>query len=137
MVKNLPRAITEVRRAAFLEALESGLTILGACRASGVPRTSLYRALGYADDPDADPACAAFRADMESARATAQREAIGVIREAGRKGDWRAAAWYLAKSFPDEYGDRVQVQQAEAEVSPDLRALARLERMVGIVDGED
>lgn len=45
---------------------------------------------------------------VTGARATAEAEALSAVRDAFPT-DWRAAAWYLERSWPDKYGRREQV----------------------------
>lgn len=59
-----------------------------------------------------------FVANLDAAEAEAKVEDIQRIRQAGQR-DWRALAWHLARSYPDEYGERKRVDHtARVNLTP-------------------
>jgi len=54
---------------------------------------------------------------VERARAGAEVQAVALIRNAALAGDWRAASWYLERSYPDRWG-RSQVQHVGPSGGP-------------------
>ena len=54
-----------------------------------------------------------FSDAVSRARARAKADALGAIR-VGMRDDWRAAAWFLERSFPEEFGRRDHVEIAPA-----------------------
>jgi hypothetical protein len=51
-----------------------------------------------------------FLQSVERARGEAITKKVAVIAKAGNEGDWRAAAWYLERQAPEEFGkiDKVE-----------------------------
>lgn len=88
------------REAAILQALENGCTRRAAAGAAGIGHTTLYRML------DADRT---FRDAVEKAEDVAEARATALVVEAAYKGNWTAAAWWLERRRPDDYGKRVAV----------------------------
>lgn len=102
--------------------LRRGLTQEDVIRVTGIARSTFYSwldrskdlATRYNDpeDPLDDETATIeelrlldFLDGYTGARARGKADALGAIR-AGMAEDWRAAAWYLERSFPDEYGRR-------------------------------
>lgn len=72
--------------------LAQGMSISEACQEAGVSRSTYYRRLNA--DPD-------FRHQVEYAQQSVKSKCLTKITSAN---DWRAAAWYLEKRYPDEWG---------------------------------
>lgn len=52
---------------------------------------------------------ALFRVMTQRARAEAEVRAISMIQSAAVNGQWQAAAWFLERSFPDQWGRKERV----------------------------
>jgi AcrR family transcriptional regulator len=76
--------------------IEEGLSVADAARACGVGRTTIYRWIKESED---------VAEEIERARSVQQFKLIKVISDAGDT-DWRAAAWLLARRFPEEFGKK-------------------------------
>ena len=65
--------------------------------------------------PDAVQAkCVAFLAAVKKATADAVAANVQLIQIAAREGTWQAAAWWLERRHPDQYGsDRKRVKELE------------------------
>jgi hypothetical protein len=65
--------------------------------------------------PDAVQAkCVAFLAAVKKAQADAVAANVQLIQIAAREGTWQAAAWWLERRHPDQYGsDRKRVKELE------------------------
>jgi len=52
-----------------------------------------------------------FLESVERAKAEAITKKVAVIAKSGNDGDWRAAAWWLERQMPEEFGktDRVEI----------------------------
>ena len=104
--------------------LRRGLTQTDACLVANVPRSTFYdwlsrgRELWETHGPDGRvPAKIVatlaieelqlldFSDAIAGARAVGKHDALVAVR-AGMADDWRAAAWFLERSFPEEYGRR-------------------------------
>lgn len=111
---------------------------------SGVPQSQTFRALGISEaawyewqkkgralldagldsesDDDAltenDRLYMEFAGVVESSRARCMKKSLDIIRKAAKK-DWRAAAWYLERGFPQDFGrgERDNIQEATETVN--------------------
>ena len=82
--------------------LSRGVSISEACREVGVGRATYYR--HYAADP-------VFARQIDRARAEVRIQMLKIIRESN---SWRAAAWFLEKSAPRDWGsvrDRLRLER--------------------------
>ena len=85
---------------ALLAALAGRCTVADACWVAGVSDRTYrrWRARGEAGEG----AFSAFLSAVQRTRAAARRDALAIIREAG-KTDWRAAAWLVERSDPGNW----------------------------------
>jgi hypothetical protein len=58
-----------------------------------------------------------FLEQVEQAKAEAVTKKVAVIAKSGNDGDWRAAAWWLERQMPEEFGrtDRVEIGGTNGE----------------------
>jgi transposase-like protein len=104
-------------RAAILAALEAGAYLDEAAAVAGVSvRTVHYWLSAGRDAADAEDEGRPVDADaaerlhflraVDAARAKTEVAMLRVVQDAAERGDWRAAAWYLAHAFPARWSDR-------------------------------
>lgn len=129
-----PLALTEELTNEIVWWLRQGLTQEDTIRVTGVARSTYYSWLDRAreltarvhdPDDDFDDSNATIEElrlldlldGVTGARARSKGDALAALRSAMRS-DWRAAAWFLERSFPDEYGrrDRLDVSSSDREV---------------------
>ena len=60
---------------------------------------------------------AVFSAAVKKAEATRAQAAMRSIEKAAKEGQWQAAAWYLERRYPHEYGRTVQEHTGEQQLS--------------------
>ena len=119
--------------AAIIAAVEGGATYRHAAASVGVSERTLH---------DWQVRHPQFSQALKTAEASACIAAIGTIRRAAEAGTWQAAAWYLERRYPAEYGRRAVTVDASVQVTHDdgdlTRARARLEeRLDGIASRFD
>ena len=119
--------------AAIIAAVETGATYRHAAASVGVSERTLH---------DWQVRHPQFSQALKTAEASACMAAIGTIRRAAEAGTWQAAAWYLERRYPAEYGRRAVTVDASVQVTHDdgdlTRARARLEeRLDGIASRFD
>jgi hypothetical protein len=139
-------ALTRQVHDQIIRALSAGSYAEDAARAAGVSPTSYFAWMerGEADrESGTDTPFAQFAEAATRAKSEARVAAVAYIRRA-MPDDWRAAAWYLERTRPQEWGrrDRVdhtaRVTQATVEVPADedrLAEVARILRDAGALPG--
>lgn len=102
---------------AITDSLTAGATVADACAYAGVSDDSFYR---YIRD-NAD-----FADAVKSAKAKARVNAVLRIRKAADNGVWQAAAWFLERSDPENWGQksRVAIDIRYVEMVKQIDALA-------------
>jgi len=85
------------------DALAAGNTTRTACAMAGISDKSLYRWLKEAESAPEGHELVEFRDTVKGAKAVAEHRNVMVIQEAAQK-DWRAAAWFLERRWPKDYG---------------------------------
>jgi hypothetical protein len=130
--------LTPALQASICKDIEAGNTIATACAINGISQATYYQWLekGKAGQ---SPAYVDFLESATQARHRAKANAIAAVRAGvlggpGNKQDWKAEAWFLEKSFPDEFGPQqavtVKVEKAldetldklERKLPPDVYA---------------
>ena len=121
-----PLTLTADLSRELISLLQRGLTQTDACAAVGLARSTFYDWLARGRDltlanPDQmtieELRLSEFSDAVAGARARAKADALAAIR-LGMRDDWRAAAWFLERSFPAEYGrrDHVEIESAGSQV---------------------
>ena len=96
--------------AAIIVAVETGATYRHAAASVGVSERTLH---------DWQVRHPQFSQALKTAEASACMAAIGTIRRAAEAGTWQAAAWYLERRYPAEYGRRAVTVDASVQVTHD------------------
>lgn len=89
-------------------ALLSGNSYIVACELAGIGKTTFFRYLQEGEEANPGTIAREFRDRIKRAEATAMGRNILHIQKAAKK-DWRAAAWFLERRAPQDYGNRVQI----------------------------
>lgn len=112
-----PSKLTPDLQARLVEIFQIGQTsIETACDYVGIGTTTYHRWMQENRE---------FRDAIQKARAEAVTGYLAVIRKAANSGQWQAAAWWLERVLPAQYGRKSQVEV----LTPDVieREIARLE----------
>jgi hypothetical protein len=124
-----PTKRTPQVEARLFDAIRAGNTIRAACHYAGIGVQTLADWQRFRD----------FREALEKAEADAEVRMVAEIAQAARGGTWQAAAWWLERRRPDDFGrrDRVDVtvrqhaQKLAAEMGIDASELiAEAERIM-------
>lgn len=122
--------LEEVKEQTLLDYIRIGTPIRKAVTASGIAEKTFYNwmARGMAERerlslvPNAkenptEVIFLQFLQRVEQARAEAITKKVAVIAKAGNDGDWRAAAWYLERQVPEDFGktDRFEIGGTNGE----------------------
>lgn len=129
-----PDRLTKERHERIVQLIRNGVYIQTACEANGIGTSTYYRWLENADNPDADPKYREFREAITRARAEAEARHVLHVEQAART-DWKAAAWFLERSFPTRYGRQQRIEHTGADGG--AITLAGLESLMGVSDAGD
>lgn len=155
--KKTGRKVMEVddpRVKRLVDALQAGNFIDHACDYAGVGRTTVYRWLDRGQneheriasggEPDPDEAKYLELWDtIKKARASAFVRNVALIQQAANQGTWQAAAWWLERTAPQQYGRRLSAEITGAEgdainVSVTVDALeAKIAALLGVPAVDD
>jgi len=115
-----PSKLTEELTDQLCEVFKQGQTsIKTACDFVGLGE-STFHAWMRREDPE----YLEFRESIEKARASAVQGYLKVIHHAAQSGTWQAAAWWLERVLPDQYGRKTTVETISRDA-----LVAELERM--------
>lgn len=117
----------------LLACLEDGMTQEDACQYAEIALSTYYNWLKRAEQGDEN--AQRFSDAVRKARAGAKREHLHNIRRAGQHvQQWTASAWFLERSFPEQYGRRnddssspkvvVQIGAKDSDVQVAIHALS-------------
>jgi hypothetical protein len=99
-----PSKVSRGKARSIIQRIEEGQFLKEACASEAVSRAGFYRWLER--NPEfRDP----LKGALEKQRSAFKDDAIATIRHAFAK-DWKAAAWYLERNYPAEFG-RVRFEQ--------------------------
>jgi Homeodomain-like domain len=99
---------------AVVLALAEGNTRTHACAYARISRDTFYR--WHARWPK-------FAQEVEKAEADAMTRAMAQIQKAAQLGTWQAAAWFLERRDPADYGPRARID-VHVELEAEVRAIA-------------
>lgn len=103
----------------IVEAVLKGNSKTIAFRLAGVHPDSCFLWLKMGRErPDEYPEYAKLEEDIEHAIALCASEKVAAVKAAADNGTWQAAAWWLERRLPQEYGrhDRVEVESKQPQV---------------------
>ena len=99
-----PTKRTPTAQQRIVQALRLGATYLRASQAAGISYDTLN---------DWMRADLQFSDACKKAEAERALQALRIIQRSANKDNWQAAAWYLERRYPEEYGRIIQEQQGE------------------------
>jgi hypothetical protein len=111
--------------------LRLGNYVSTACGYTGIPERSVYNWLREGQTEDARPWVEQFTKRVMEARAHSQVANLQVVQRAAANGTWQAAAWFLERSNPHQWGLRSR-HEVDIRVSEDTRS--NRERLVEALD---
>jgi hypothetical protein len=129
MTKKAGRKVTQSddpRVERLIEALNAGNYLEHACDYAGIGKSTVYRWLdrgqneaeridaGNEPNPDEHTYLELWDA-IKKARASAMVRNVAIIQQAARGGTWQAAAWWLERTAPQQYGRRLSAEVTGAE----------------------
>jgi hypothetical protein len=118
------------REQTLLDYIRIGTPVRKAVTASGIAEKTFYNWMSRglaererqalvpnAKDNPTEVVFLQFLQRVEQARAEAITKKVAVIAKAGNDGDWRAAAWYLERQVPEDFGktDRFEIGGTNGE----------------------
>lgn len=137
-----PPTINDPKVKLLIQALQGGNYIDHACHYADLAPSTVYRWLergrnekqsieqGNTPDKTETPYLELCDA-IEKARASAIVANVALIQKAARDGSWQAAAWWLERSLPNQYGRKLQ---AEVTTQVNLQDLEK--KMLELIDDD-
>jgi hypothetical protein len=98
-----------------IEALGKGYSFSIAAAHAGIHRETLRRWLTWGAEGKS-PEFTDFLHRCESARATFEATRVDIVKKAGDDGEWTAAAWWLERFEPEQYGKRQVMRHEKVEL---------------------
>jgi hypothetical protein len=99
----------EVRIKALEDAFVMGHTVTHACTLAGLHQRSYFRWMADGEVAAEGTLARQIWQRMKKAQADAIHRNLAVIQSAARK-NWTAAAWFLERRCPDDYGRKLQTE---------------------------
>jgi hypothetical protein len=106
-LKKTPELVEQI-----IELVGSGTPITHAAQACGIDRGTVY------DWLENDPT---FTTEIKKRRSLAVHERVEAIRAAQNK-NWTAAAWYLERQYPEEFG--IRPEKKDIKITVEIRHCA-------------
>jgi hypothetical protein len=140
-----PTKLTPEIAATICGLVAQGNYMKASAGAVGVDPGTVHRWVSKGAAPDADPLYRDFRDQLQKAKAMAEAKMVKVITTAANQGQWTAAAWWLERTNPEEWGKRDRVEVTGADGGPietrqiaDQRIATLAERLAArLPDGND
>jgi hypothetical protein len=116
------RLPTEEQEHTLVTLLRAGNPIKVAADFANVGERSVYEWLSEAAGDDPRPRVVQLAQAIKEARAGAQASALQVVTRAANTGTWQAAAWFLERSNPANWG-RWERRELEVSVTTEPRSV--------------
>jgi hypothetical protein len=110
----VPSYMGDSRVRVVVQALATGNTRTHACAYARISRDTFYRWLARWPH---------FAQAVDKAEAGAMIRALAQIQTAARLGTWQAAAWFLERRDPADFGPRARID-VHVELEAEVRAIA-------------
>ena len=120
--------------------LVKGLSVEAASEAAGIHRNTLYNWLKKAQEADASELHLRLVDEVREAQALAEETLVDVMRRAaleGSSGDWRAAAWLLARRHPDRWSEKREIQISQEQKSDGTKEVLSMLAQLRETDEEE
>lgn len=118
--------ITKEQIEALCSAMRSGSDLDTSCHYAGISNQLVYRWLelgkleseriNAGEDPlESEAKFLSFWDELKKARADAVVRNVAFIQKAAQDGNWQAAAWWLERTVPEQYGKKSNTKPLDAD----------------------
>jgi len=111
-----PTKLTPEVQDRIIQALKAGNYVETAAEYAGIGKTTFYRWMEQGKQASRG-IYREFRDAVMRARAEAEARNVAIIQQAAPD-DWRAAAWWLERAFPDRWGARQKLEHSGPDGAP-------------------
>lgn len=111
-----PTKLTPEVQDRIIQALKAGNYVETAVEYAGIGKTTFYRWMEQGAKASRG-IYREFRDAVMRARAEAEARNVAIIQQAAPD-DWRAAAWWLERAFPDRWGARQKLEHSGPDGAP-------------------
>jgi transposase len=105
-----PTALTPEVQDKILNAIRAGNYAEQAAQYAGVHKSTYYRWMQKADEPDTKPIYREFRDAVKEAEAGAEAYAVAMVRQA-MPSSWQAAMTFLERKYPERMAGRCRFRR--------------------------
>lgn len=113
-----PSEFTAEVEKAILDALAAGASVTDSVEAAGISERTYRRWLEEGEPDDGPKHFRRFRESVVQARARGRVAHAAIIRRAANEGDWRASAWFLERSDPQNWSLKYKLEHSGPDGGP-------------------
>ena len=119
-----PTKLTEEVQAAIVESIKRGCTFKAAALAAGIAEGTFFKWMKRGEQAKKGRFFE-FRQAIKKAEAEAVSFAVSCIFQQVKKGNWQAAAWWLERRYPEDWGKKERVEMETNNSFPLPREITR------------
>ena len=119
-----PEIITQDLIKEVCNYIAAGFSYSTAAKLAGIAESTFFRWRAMGQLEGAEDIYKIFYIEVEEASAFSEAEALQLVRSSAiKERNWRAAAWFLERRFPEKYQKRSWVLDSDKSNNPDGEAL--------------
>jgi hypothetical protein len=119
-----PEIITQDLIKEVCNYIAAGFSYSTAAKLAGIAESTFFRWRAMGKLEGAEDIYKIFYIEVEEASAFSEAEALQLVRSSAiKERNWRAAAWFLERRFPEKYQKRSSALDSDKSNNPDGEAL--------------
>ena len=119
-----PEIITQDLIKEVCNYIAAGFSYSAAAKLAGIAESTFFRWRAMGQLEGAEDIYKIFYIEVEEASAFSEAEALQLVRSSAiKERNWRAAAWFLERRFPEKYQKRGSTLDSDKPNNPDGEAL--------------
>ena len=119
-----PEIITQDLIKEICNYIAAGFSYSASAKLAGIAESTFFRWRAMGQLEGAEDIYKIFYIEVEEASAFSEAEALQLVRSSAiKERNWRAAAWFLERRFPEKYQKRSSALDSDKPNNPDGEAL--------------